>query len=119
MPSRVSSIHDLESGEEFERIKQNFRSTVIAPDVTGECVFCSLFGGTCRQKLNIEPWSLADFPETQDAFEELQFELQEFLTQHISKVSALQGRIASNAPQPQTRHSNGEARVSQGTGMRL
>ncbi|KIM38022.1 hypothetical protein M413DRAFT_30435 [Hebeloma cylindrosporum] len=88
MPSRVSSIHDLESGEEFERIKQNFRSTVIAPDVT------------------------ADFPETQAAFEELQFELQEFLVQHISKVSALQGRIASNV---RATDSSGEARVSQGT----
>jgi len=69
--------------------------------------------------LNIEPWSLADFPETQAAFEELQFELQEFLTQHITKVSALQGRIASNAPQAEARHSNGAVRVSQGTGMRL
>ena len=40
-PSRVSSIHamDLESGEEFERIKQNFRSTVVEPDVTGVCCF--------------------------------------------------------------------------------
>jgi hypothetical protein len=53
-PSRVSSIHamDLESGEEFERIKQNFRSTVVEPDVTG-VFLCSPFNSEA-QKLNVE-----------------------------------------------------------------
>ena len=62
---------------------------------------------------------LADFPETQTAFEELQFELQEFLAQHISKVSALQGRMES-IPTAQMGTSNGEAgaHASEGTGMK-
>lgn len=60
---------------------------------------------------------LADLQETQAVFEELQFELQEFLVQHISKVAALQGRIVGNANIQ--RASNGEAHVSHGTGMTL
>lgn len=55
-PSRVSSIHamDLESGEEFERIKQNFRSTVVEPDVTGVYCFFVRLSTPKAQRLNVE-----------------------------------------------------------------
>ncbi|KAF8157151.1 hypothetical protein B0H34DRAFT_489234 [Crassisporium funariophilum] len=65
---------DLESAAEFERIKQNFRSTMIAPDVP------------------------VNMLEAQTAFQGLQYELQEFLTQHITKVRNLQGSISNLEP---------------------
>ena len=40
--------------------------------------------------------SLANYPETQAAFQELQNELQEFLGQYIPKVASLQAILSSN-----------------------
>ncbi|KAJ3508835.1 hypothetical protein NLJ89_g5543 [Agrocybe chaxingu] len=71
MASRASA-EDVESSAEFERIKQNFRSTLVAPEVP------------------------ANLPEAQATFQELQIQLEQFLTQHISKITALQGLLASN-----------------------
>ncbi|KDR72758.1 hypothetical protein GALMADRAFT_764789 [Galerina marginata CBS 339.88] len=83
------SVEDVEAGDaEFERIKQNFRSTVVAPDVS------------------------PNLPETQTAFQELQLELQEFLRDHLNKVKDLQAFLLNNVAPSE---SNGAAHESHGT----
>ncbi|CAA7268877.1 unnamed protein product [Cyclocybe aegerita] len=71
MASRAS-VEDVESSPEFERIKQNFRSTLVVPEVP------------------------ANLPEAQATFQELHIELELFLSQHILKITSLQGLLASN-----------------------
>ncbi|KAF8957394.1 hypothetical protein BDZ97DRAFT_109412 [Flammula alnicola] len=72
MALRVSVIDDTESGKEFERIRQNFTTNVVGPNVP------------------------ANVTDTQAAFQELQTELHNFLAQYVDKVIALQGRISNN-----------------------
>ena len=89
-------MEDLETGAdaEFERIKQNFRSTIMAPDLPGR--FLNDLNVCTRVFLFSH--APANFPESQAAFQELQDELQEFLSQHIPKVVSLQELLALNVP---------------------
>lgn len=100
--SARNSVEDIESGAngqndaeynkdaELERIKDNYRTTVIVPELPGAG---SLY---LSQFLVTETTVLANFPETQVAFQELQNELQEFLGQYIPKVTYLQATLSSN-----------------------
>ena len=95
------SVEDLESGavgangqidedSELERIKGNYRTTVIVPELPGTVSFlCFLPRGLLIRLL-------ANYTEMQAAFQELQNELQEFLGHYIPKVTSLQSVLSSN-----------------------
>ncbi|PPQ65810.1 hypothetical protein CVT26_000395, partial [Gymnopilus dilepis] len=90
---RTSMIQDLEPGDanaELERIRQNFRPSVI-----------------------ITPAEVpANLSESQTAFQELQTELQQFLKEHLTKVRTLQAFLSANLA---VSESNGAAHESHGT----
>ncbi|KAF9479870.1 hypothetical protein BDN70DRAFT_932201 [Pholiota conissans] len=76
----LSVIEDIESGKEFERIKQNFTPTPPDPDV------------------------LANLAEIQTAFEDLQSELHDFLAKYTDKLMGLQTRITTTSLPSTTSH---------------
>ncbi|KAF8908493.1 hypothetical protein CPB84DRAFT_1843398 [Gymnopilus junonius] len=86
-------VEDLETGDtnaEFERIKQNFRPSLIVTPAERP----------------------ANLSESQTALQELQTELQQFLRGHLTKVRDLQSFLSVNLASSE---SNGAAHESHGT----
>ncbi|KAF8814246.1 hypothetical protein BYT27DRAFT_7179631 [Phlegmacium glaucopus] len=76
----TSPTEDLESAAEFGGVRQNVRSTVISTDA--------------QPATNIL--------DTQATFQDIQYELQEFILKHLSRTVALQRTISSHHHQHQS-----------------